>query len=69
MLAAVNLKRARERQPRKTTIEIPKFKVGDLVLLKNHKEQIWDTIYIPNLRIFKCINDRANDLQHPSGHV
>ena len=38
MLVAVNLKKARDKQPSKVIKEIPKFKVSDLVLLRNHKK-------------------------------
>ena len=61
MLAAVNLKTAWVRQGSEMTKEVPKFKMADLVLLKNHKRQIWDTKYIPNLRVCKIINDRMYD--------
>ena len=45
------------------TKELPKFKVGDLVLMKNHKNQTWDAKYLPNFRICKTMNDRAYDLK------
>ena len=48
--------------------DIPKFKVGDLVL-KNQKRNIWDAIYMANFTIGKVLNDRAHDWQDPSGHV
>ena len=38
MLAAININRAREKQPIKKTKDLPKFKVTYLLLLKNHKE-------------------------------
>ena len=40
MLAAVNLKRARDRQPNKVIKAKPIFKVGNLVLGRNFKKQI-----------------------------
>ena len=40
ILAAINLKRERGREPSKMTKEIPKLKVGDLVSLRDLKEQI-----------------------------
>ena len=36
MLGAINVKWARDRQPSKKTKDLPKSKVGDLMLLKNH---------------------------------
>ena len=46
LLAAVKFKRARDIQPSRMTKEIQKFKVGDLVLLRNHKKHTWDIKYI-----------------------
>ena len=37
MLVAIQLKKARDGKSNKVTKEIPKFKVSDLVLLRNHK--------------------------------
>ena len=49
MLVAINLKRPKDRQPSKNTTDLPKFKGGDLVLLKNHKNHILDAMYMPNV--------------------
>ena len=68
MLAAINLKRVRDKQPIKKTKDPPKFKVGDLVLLKNHKKQTWDTKYMPNFHICEVLNDRTYDLQDITSH-
>ena len=38
MVSAMHFKRARDRHPSKVTKEIPKFKVGDLVLLRKYKK-------------------------------
>ena len=69
LLAAINMKRARDRQPNKKTRDLSKFKVRDLVPLKNHKEQKWDAKYMPNFCICKAIKNRAYELQGPCGHV
>ena len=69
MLAAINLKRAREKQPTVRTKDLPKFKVADLVLLKDHKTQNRDAKYMPKFCICKVINDRAYDLKDLTGHV
>ena len=61
MLVAINLKKVRDKQPIKKTKDPPKFKIGYLVLLKNHKEQNCDTKF--------PYNDRAYDLQDTSGHI
>ena len=71
MEAAENLtKKVRDGQAGKVIWEISKFKVGDLVLLTNHKKHTpWDAKYMSNFHICKVINDRPYDLQNPSGHV
>ena len=47
ILAGVNTKNARDRQLKKVTKEISKFKVGYLVLLRNHKKHTgWDVRYM-----------------------
>ena len=40
-LAALNSKKVRDKQPNKRTKHLPKFKVNDLILLKNYKKQNW----------------------------
>ena len=55
MLAAINLKRARAKQPIKKTTDPPEFKVRDLLLLKNHKKQNWNTKYMSNFHICKLL--------------
>ena len=59
----------RDKKPIKKNKRPPKFKVRDLVLIKNHKKQIWDTKYMPNFHIFTVIDDRTYHLQDPTGHV
>ena len=56
-LAAIDFKRARDKQPIKRTKD-PQFKVRGPMLLKN-KKRTWDIKYMPNFCIFKGINDRA----------
>ena len=70
-LAAINLKRARDREASNMTKELPNSKLGDLVLLKNQKKQNWDAryTYMPNFCIHKIISERAYDTQDPTGHV
>ena len=48
MLVVINLNKARNKQPIMKTKDHPKGKVGDLVLLKNHKKQIWDINISPS---------------------
>ena len=52
MLAAINLKKARDKQPNEKTIDLPKLKVRDLVPLKTHKKQNWDAKYIKHLYLY-----------------
>ena len=68
MLVAINFERAGGKQPTRNTKDFPNFKVGDLVLLKNHKKQNWDAKYMVNFHICKIINDRVSDLQDLTGH-
>ena len=52
------------------TKEISKFKVGDLVLLRNHKKQTpWYAKYMSIFLICKGILDGTYDLQDCSGYV
>ena len=69
MLVAINLKRVIYKQPTKKTKDPSKLKVGDLILLKNHKKETWDTKYMPNFYVCKMINDKAYDLQDKTCHV
>ena len=62
MLTAVNLKGTRDRQPGKMTKDIPEFKVGDLVLVRNDQKKMECKVY-GTFEICKIINDRAYDLQ------
>ena len=69
MIAAVNFKKAQDRQLGKKVKDIPEFKVGDLALLKNHKKSHpLDAKYISNFRICKDINDRVYDLHDTPGN-
>ena len=68
ILVEINLERIRDKILRMKKKDLPKFKVRDLVLLKNHKQN-WDVKYRPNFQICIVINDRAYKLQDPSGHV
>ena len=65
MLAAIHFKRERDNQPIKRTKNLPNFKVGNLVFLKNHKKQNWGTKYMPNFDTCKVINGRAYDIKGP----
>ena len=50
--------------------DIPKFKVGDLVLLGNLKKHApWFAKYMSFFCICKVINDMTLDLQEPSDHI
>ena len=66
MLAAIDLKRAREKQPINRTKDLFKFKVRDLLLLQNDKKQLWDTKCISNFHVHKASNDKAYDLESPT---
>ena len=69
MLAAVNLKGARDKQSIQKAKDPLKFKVRDFLLIKNHKKQIWNIKYMPDFHICKVINNRPYDFEDPTGHV
>ena len=69
MLAAVDLKRAWDRKSSKTTKNTPNYIVGDLVLLKNCTNKIWDAKYSPNFMICKVVYNGVYDFQNPLGHI
>ena len=71
ILVAVNCKKARDKQPIKEDKRSPppKFKVRDIVLIKNHKQTSLGYKIYAQLLYMQVINDRAYALQDPTGHV
>ena len=57
MLAALNTKEACCKQIKNKYNDIPQYKIGDLVKIKNFdKKSNWDTKYISNFRIIRLIS-------------
>ena len=64
VVAVVNFekKKVRDGQPAEVIKDIPKFKVGDILLLRNHKKHTtWDIRYMSDIWIYMVISDRAYD--------
>ena len=59
MLAALNTKEAHSKQNRDNYDDMPQYKIGDLIMIKNfNKKSNWDAKYIPNFRIIRLIGTR-----------
>ena len=60
ILAALNTKEVHSKQSKEKYGNIPQYKIGDLVMIKNFdkKKTNWDTKYIPNFRIVRLIGPR-----------
>ena len=49
MLAALNMNKAHSKQSKKKYNDVPNYKIGDLVMIRNFdKRSNWDAKYIPN---------------------
>ena len=56
MLAALNTKESCSKQNKDKYDDVPQYKIGDLVKIKNfNKKSNWDAMYIPNFRIIRII--------------
>ena len=70
MMNIMSLKRARDHDSPKMNQSTPSFRVGDMVLIRNHsRDSPFDTKYIPSYRIIKIINERAVDVQDMIGNI
>ena len=59
MLTALNTKEAHSKQNKEKYDDIPQYRTGDLVMIKNFdKKSNWDTKYIPNFKIVRLIGPR-----------
>ena len=55
MLASLNTKEVHLKQKRHKYDDIPNYKIGDLVMVRNvDKKSNWDAKYIPNFRV-ECL--------------
>ena len=70
ILAALNTMVACSKQKHDKHNDIPKFKRGNLAMIKNFdKKLIWDTKYVPNFTIVRIISTRQLDDSDPTGRL
>ena len=68
MLAAINTKEAHSKQKCDKHDNVPKFKIGDLILIKNVDKMLtWDAKYVANSRIVRLIGIRQLDVSDLTG--
>ena len=66
--ACSRLKAVRDKPAKKHQLENHDFKIGDLVLLKNHKkENPFSSKFLPNFRVVKLRTDRQLELSDTTG--
>ena len=59
MLTALNTKEAHSQHDRDKYDDIPQYKIGNLIMIKNFNKKLnWDAKYIPNFRIIRLIGTR-----------
>ena len=64
MMNIMSLKRARDQDSPKMNQSTPSFRVGDMLLIRNHsRDSPFDMKYIPSYRIIKIINEPVIDVQ------
>ena len=70
MLAALNTKEAHSKQNTEKYDDIPQYKIGDFVMIKNFDKKLnRDTKYIPNFRIIRLIGPRQQEVSNPTGRL
>ena len=70
MLAVLNTKEACSKQNTDKYDDIPQYKIGDLIMIKNvDKKSNWDAKYIPNFRIIRLIGTRQLEVSDPRGRL
>ena len=68
MLAALNMREAPSKQPKQKYDDVPNYKIGDLVMIKNFdRKSTWDAKYIPNFRVVLLIGSRQLEVSDPIG--
>ena len=66
MLAALHMREAQSRQTKQSSDDVPYYKIGDLVMIKNfNKKSTWDAKYIPNFRVVHLIGSRQLEVLLP----
>ena len=66
-VAAENIRRAREKHPRQDTAA-PRFRVNDLVLVKDPDSAVFEPRYLPNYRIIAIHGKNRIEVQDEKGH-
>ena len=66
-VAAKNIRRAREKQPRQETVD-HKFQMNDLVLVKDPESAVFEPRYMPNYRIVAIHGKNRIEVQDEKGH-
>ena len=70
MLAALNRKEAHSKQVNKKYNDVPSYKIGDLVMIRNFdKKSNWDTKYVSNFRVLHLIVSRQLEDSNPTGRI
>ena len=60
MLAALNTKEAHSKQQCNKNDNVPCYKIGDLIMIKNFgKKSTWNTKYVPNFKSCKINRYKA----------
>ena len=70
MLAALKMREAQSKQTKQRYDEISKFKIGNLVMIKNFdSKSTWDAKHIPNFRVVCLIASRQLEVSDPMGRT
>ena len=65
MLAVLNTKEACSKQNKEKYDDVPQYKIGDLVMIKNFDKKLnWDVKYIPNFRIIRLMGPRQLEVSN-----
>ena len=68
MLVALNTKEASFKQKCDRHDNVPKFKIGDFIMIKDFdKKSTWDAKYVSNFREVKLIGTRQLEVSDPTG--
>ena len=69
-LSDLNTKETHYKQSKEKYDDIPHYKIGDLVMIRNFdKKSNWDTKYIPNFKIVWLIGPRQLEVSTQNGRL
>ena len=69
MVVADNIRKAREKRPKKTKEQKPhNFTINDMVLVKDPDSAVFKPRYQPNYRVTAIFGDNRIEVQHEKGH-